>query len=88
MPTSSPLSINSCCTRRRLPAPIEMRKAISRSLAAERATRRLATFDPAISSTRLATIARIHSGRSKALRISEGPLAADRTLICLRKSRG
>ena len=75
---SSPLSSRSCWIRRRRPAPMERRSAISRSRAAARASNRLATFEQASSSTSDTMAAITHSGRSNSSRRNDGPCAAER----------
>ena len=71
-----PLSISSCCISLPRPAPIEIRRAISRSRAAARATSKFAMLEQAINRTSATTVARIHNGRSKSIRTMEAlPLA-------------
>ena len=77
VPASKPLSMSNCWINLARPAPIEIRRAISRSRAAARATRRFATLEQAINRTSTTTTARIHNGRSKSIRTMDGvPVAA------------
>ena len=77
-PATSALSMSICWTSRWRLAPIDRRRAISRSRAAVLARNKLATFEPAISRTSPAIAPMIQSERSNCCRSGDGPLAADR----------
>ncbi len=83
IPASSRLSVSSWRTRRRWPAPIPSRTAISRRRPSARASSRFATLAQAISSTRLAAPVSISSGRVSSWRQFAIPLAPGDTFsVC------